>query len=296
MIMSTPPPSNYPSGILAITIHQITGLEFEQINKTHAENDEGDDTAEGCSDLPSSYCNVILNHQKIFKTRTKPKNAKPFFNAGTERMIRDWRTTEVMISVRDSRVHEKDPLLGIIYLPLGKLLAKRSQVIENYPLVGGVGYGRARISMVFRSIALQQPKALLGWDYGTIRITAPITSNNLTSELEGNRIKLRSSVNRAKTRWTRNEEGKSMWTGKKDRTVHLAVRKRYCSNIVIEFRKNNLGKSASIPLELGRFHHCYSGQINLGMNDRPGSDLFAFWASFVDDALPSLRRMLMLHL
>lgn len=253
MIISTPPLDKYPSGILAITIHQITGLELEQFNKSKAENDEGDETAEGSGDLPSSYCTVILNHQKIFKTRTKPKNAKPFFNAGTERMIRDWRNTEIMISVRDSRVHENDPLLGMIYLPLRKLFADRSHVVESYPLVGGVGYGRARISMVFRSIALQQPEAMLGWDYGTIRIMGPITSTNLSSELESNRIKLRTSVNRAKMYWDRDDDGRSMWTGKKGRTVHLAVRKRYCSNIVMEFRKSNLGKLTSTSLDIDFF-------------------------------------------
>ena len=245
MIISTPPLEEYPSGIFAITIHQITGLEFEQVNKRQAEKDEGNDMAEGSGDLPSSYCTVILNHQKIFKTRTKPKNAKPFFNAGTERMIRDWRTTEVMISVRDSRVHENDPLLGMIYLPLGKILSERSQVMESYPLVGGVGYGRARISMVFRSVGLQLPKTSLGWDYGTIRIAGPITCTNLTSELEANRIKLRTSVNYAKMYWDRDGEGRSMWREKRNSTVHLAVRNRYCSNIVMEFRKTKTGKSAS---------------------------------------------------
>ena len=130
MIVSTPPLHDYPTGIFSIQIHQITGLEFEKINKNQGEGnrDEGDETMEGAGDLPSSYATVILNHEMIFKTRTKPKNAKPFFNAGTERMVRDWRTTEVMVSVRDSRVHENDPLLGIVYLPLGRVFKERSQV------------------------------------------------------------------------------------------------------------------------------------------------------------------------
>ncbi|KAL8871578.1 MAG: hypothetical protein Q9174_002619 [Haloplaca sp. 1 TL-2023] len=111
MIASTSPLINSPSGILSVQIHQISGLELEKISK---QEDEGaaeiDDAERQKDDLPSSYCTVILNHQKIFQTRTKPKSSQPFFNAGTERFIRDWRNTEIMIYVRDARVHENDPL------------------------------------------------------------------------------------------------------------------------------------------------------------------------------------------
>ena len=243
MIISTPPLHNFPTGIFSIQIHQITGLEFEKINKNKPEEDDEDDAAEGTGDLPSSYSTIILNHQTIFKTRTKPKNSQPFFNAGTERMIRDWRTTEVMVSVRDSRVHENDPLLGLVYLPLGKIFKTRSQVVDSYPLVGGIAYGRVRISMLFRSVQLQMPKELQGWDsYGTLQITGPVKSHGLPTELHGLRIKLRAGVNRGKMYVSKSgEEPGQVWTGKRDRRVRLAVKKRYSSCLVIEFRKNNLG-------------------------------------------------------
>lgn len=242
MIISTSPLEDYPTGIFSIQIHQITGLEFERINKSQTKGDEGDDTEEG-NDLPSSYSTVILNHQTVFKTRTKPKNPNPFFNAGTERFIRDWRTTEVIVSVRDSRIHENDPLLGIIALPLGKVFRARSQVMDNYPLVGGLGYGRVRISMVFRSIKLQAPKELLGWDsYGTLEVTGPITSKDILADLRNFRMKVRTTINRGKMYSSKTDSGDgSQWTGKHERPVRVAVRKRYCSCVVIEFRKNNLG-------------------------------------------------------
>ena len=75
MVSSTPPLDRYPTGVFSIQLHQITGLEFEKFNKD--ENYEGDDTEIG-GDLPSCYCTVILNHQMIFRTRTKPKNNKPY--------------------------------------------------------------------------------------------------------------------------------------------------------------------------------------------------------------------------
>ena len=247
IIAATPPLQGYPTGIFSIQVHNITGLQLRKINMNDANHSEDDDAEGSSDDLPSSYCSIILNHQKIFKTRTKPKNAKPFFNAGTERLIRDWRTTEVMVSVRDSRIHENDALLGLVYLPLGKILAERSQVMDSYPLVGGIGYGRMRISMVFRSITLALPRQLLGWEYGTARITGPITSTDLSSELKGLRIKLHTTVNRRKMYYSSSGNG-IRWTAKNDRSVCLAICKRYRSCLVLEFRQNKMGKSLLGPL------------------------------------------------
>lgn len=239
MIISSPPSSEYPTGILSIQIHEITGLEYDKIHTNEANADDDSD-AEGAGDLPSSYCNIILNHQNIFKTRTKPKNTNPFFNAGTERVVRDWRDAEIIISVRDARTHENDPLLGIVYLRLLHLFNKRSQLIEKFPLVGGLGYGRARISLVFRSVQLQAPKELLGWEYGTLEVNGPITSPDIASDLKGLRLKLRTTVDRTKMYSSSSEEGVE-WRGRKDRPVRLAVRKRYSTCLVIEFRKSNVG-------------------------------------------------------
>lgn len=53
---------------------------------------------------------------QIYSTRVKPITASPTFNAGTERFIRDWTSTHVSVVVRDSRMRENDPILGIIFL------------------------------------------------------------------------------------------------------------------------------------------------------------------------------------
>lgn len=134
MIVSAPPSTDFVSGVLSVQIHNITGLEVQKLQKDD-KGDGGDeeDEAEQNDDMPDSYCTIIMNHKKIYKSRTKPKNSKPFFNAGTERFVRNWRDTEIIVSVRDAREREDDPLIGIVYLPLAKVFAKKSQVMENYP-------------------------------------------------------------------------------------------------------------------------------------------------------------------
>ena len=238
MICSAPPPGDYPSGILSIQIHQITGLEYEKINKLQASKGEDDNEKadQGDDDLPSAYCTVIINHQKIFKTRTKPKNSKPFFNAGIERFIRDWTKADVLVSVRDARVHEVDALLGVVCLPLKQLFETQSQSVQVYPLAGGVGFGHVRISTVFRAVKAQLPRELLGWDYGTLVVSPDVQAvdGDLPMDLQSMHLKLRCSLGSGKMHSSTN--GK--WMAKNGESLNLAVHKRYAGNMVVEFRSH----------------------------------------------------------
>lgn len=180
----------------------------------------------------------------MFKTRTKPKNAKPFFNAGCERFIRDVKNTEVHISVRDARLHEKDALLGMIYLPLERIFKDRSQINANFPIAGGVGYGRARISMVFRSVQLQAPQRMLGWEYGTLEIVPFVKAISIASDLQNLRMKIRTTLARGKLHsgsqddQLNSHDGHIVWKTKRQGPIRLPVRKRYSTPLVVEFRKD----------------------------------------------------------
>lgn len=241
VIISAPPSSEYVSGILSIQIHNLTGLQIRKLQKEDREEaGDQEDEDEQSDDMPSSCCTIILNHRKIFKTRTKPKNSKPFFNAGTERFIRDWRDTEVIVSVRDAREREDDPLIGLVYLPLSQIFKERSQVMDAYSLSGGIGYGKARISMVWRSVELKLPSQISGWDYGTLEIRGPVKpKDGLDPRLLSNRIKLRTNTGRVKL-----YPDDGLWKGKGRRgpeELFMAVRKRYSSPMVIEFRRSTMG-------------------------------------------------------
>lgn len=251
MVISAPPSDEFVSGMLSVQIHNITGLEIQKQQKPDedADDGEGDQETETGDDMPDSYCNIILNHKKIYRSRTKPKNSKPFFNAGTERFIRDWRSTDVIVAVRDARAREDDPLIGIVFLPLAKVFAERSQVVDVYPLSGGIGYGRVRISMVWRSVELKLPQNLRGWDYGTLEIRGAIRTKvggGLSDKLLKNRIKVRSDLGRAKLY----SNGDGTWSlGKRSNregdSAFLPVRRRYASALVLEFRESTLGPDKS---------------------------------------------------
>ena len=232
LICAAPPPDGFECGILSIQVHNAIDLEIAALQKKTKSAEEESENIE--DDLPSPYCNIIINGKIVFKTRTKPKNSNPFFNAACERFIRDWRETEVIVAVRDSRVHENDSLLGIVHLPLERLLQNRSQTNDTYPIAGGAGFGRLRVSMIFRSTDLKLPKELRGWDYGTIEIGEKISSSGVPEDLQSLRLKLHTTISKAKMKSNKD----STWSQKRDRKIHLAVTKRYSTSLVIEFRSD----------------------------------------------------------
>lgn len=73
-VKRTPPERKYPSGILSVIIHQINGLERQNLKGASGSNREGtagqdtDEANEQGSNLPSAYCEIILNDDMIFKT------------------------------------------------------------------------------------------------------------------------------------------------------------------------------------------------------------------------------------
>ena len=237
IIAGSPPNDEWPSGILYMKVEQITGLEVEHIKESGLR--DGPET-EGGDDLPSSYCTFILNHQRIYKTRTKLKDNKPFFDAGTERFIRDFRNTSILISVHDERPHESDALLGVVVVPVHHIFSTRSQITTAYPLTGGIGYGRLRLSLSFRSVRLSLPPNLLGWNTGTLELQPHATCSNLPSEFTNCRLVFRTLY--AKRKLFPDSSSSGTWDRKgSDRPLRLAVCKRYGSCLLVQFRKYSVG-------------------------------------------------------
>lgn len=185
-----PPSPSLPSGILSIQIHNIVALETHTVSGSKSRSNPNlrkEQTQaveeEESSNLPSAYCSIFLNHHKIYKTRVKPMTSKPFFNAGTERFVRDFRETVVMIAVEDSRNREIDPVLGVVELKLSRVFQNSSVISRYYPLQGGIGYGKIRISLLFRAIDVSLPKQLLGGDIGSVEILSKfISAGDITDE------------------------------------------------------------------------------------------------------------------
>ena len=176
----------------------------------------------------------------MYRTRAKAVSSKPIFEAGTERFVRDWRSTIVTITVRDSRNREHDPILGVVPLRLSDILSTSSQVTRWYPLDGGIGFGRMRISLLFRSVETRLPPNMLGWDVGTFEF---LSDRILGLNWHGNtKLKLRTGGSTGKVSRThchKLQEGDGCYwdihakDGKEP--LRMPVKYRYRSPIVFEF-------------------------------------------------------------
>lgn len=109
--LHVPPRKDLKSGVLSVIVHQISQLERQNLKGASGktakrEGAAGQDTdapEEEGPNLPNSYCEIYVNDNMVYKTRTKMYTSMPFFEAGTEVFIRDWTTATVRVAVRDAR-------------------------------------------------------------------------------------------------------------------------------------------------------------------------------------------------
>ncbi|KAK8025742.1 C2 domain-containing protein [Apiospora arundinis] len=204
--------------------------------------DAGEIKEESSKKLPSPYCTVLLNDELVYKTRTKVVSSKPIFNAGTERFVRDWKSAIVTVTVRDSRNRQHDPILGVVPLKLTDVLQTASQSTRWYPLDGGVGFGRIRISLLFRSVELKLPPPQLGWEVGTFEFTSNQITSTYTDKGKAKlRLRTGGSSGTIKREQCNVEEGIMSWNisgDDKNARPRLPVRHRYRSPIFFEFHSS----------------------------------------------------------
>jgi hypothetical protein len=153
--------------------------------------------------------------------------------------MRDWRSGLVTITVRDQRNREHDPILGVVPLRLSEILTTSSQVTRWYPLDGGVGFGRIRISVLFRSIETRLPPNMLGWDVGTFEfLSDQIQAPGWTSNTK---LKLRTGGSVGKiprTSCHKSEGGNGVYwdvSAAHNHLMRLPVKHRYRSPVIFEF-------------------------------------------------------------
>ncbi|KAI9844546.1 MAG: hypothetical protein M1837_005505 [Sclerophora amabilis] len=248
-VAHTPPDPLWPSGMCSVIVHQIVNLELDNVMGSNGNRkgreyepakDYGENKNEEGGKLPSSYCTILFNDQLVYRTRAKVVSSKPIFNAGTERFVRDWKSAIVTITVRDQRMRQHDPILGVVPLRLSDVLASSSQVTRWYPLDGGIGFGRIRISLLFRSLETKLPPNMLGWDVGTFEFTSErilAVGYNAHAKLKFRTGGSSGQLPRSSAKKTDEGDG-TYWNLEQKHgkhTVRLPVKYRYRSPVVIEF-------------------------------------------------------------
>ena len=132
---------------LNIADYKVNNLERQNLKGASGdrEGEVGQDTdepSEQSDNLPSGYGEFLVNDDMVYKTRVKQYTTNPFFEAGTEVFVRDFENTVVRVVIRDSRLREADPILGIVSVRLSEVFAESSSVTQTYAIVEGIGFGK----------------------------------------------------------------------------------------------------------------------------------------------------------
>lgn len=85
-------------------VHQLADLDIPSKNRAVSNKSRQDS-----SNTPSTYAQVFVNDELVFKTRLKRLNTSPYINARTEVFCRDWTRTRVDVVVLDARERGKEP-------------------------------------------------------------------------------------------------------------------------------------------------------------------------------------------
>ena len=251
LALITPPDRSHPCGVLSIIVHQITALERQNLRGTSGDREglAGQDITEPDEQgdhLPSSYCEILLNDEMIYKTRTKQYSSTPFFEAGTEKFVRDWTKTMVRIVVRDAKLREHVPILGVVSLPLADVLKASSQVTQFRSLENGVGFGRVRVSLMFRAFKVDHiPRALKGWETATVEVKSSVVvrvgDEGLRHGLGGESLTMSTTEASAKlSKRDAKVEGEGVVRWEMEEGVRLPVYNRFQSNVVFDVGGHSL--------------------------------------------------------
>ncbi|EPY49932.1 C2 domain-containing protein [Schizosaccharomyces cryophilus OY26] len=257
-VVHTAPDSEYPSGILSFIIHQAVNLEITHPKGTYGKvkgaynnttpQQVGDTKSEEGTDLPSSYVCVDINDSLVYKTRTKVYSSNPIYNAGSEKFIRDWRSTTISFTVRNFRLREHDSILGTVNMPIAKTLTSFSQLTKWYPIEGGIGFGSIRLSILFRSVKLQIPRNLLGWDIGTlVFIDRRLIAEGIhsVSKVNFSYVRIHVGVLKGTAKYTNSDSPEKVaWDVRSD-NLSMPLKNRYSTPLVFEFR-NHLRRKSNV--------------------------------------------------
>jgi len=221
--------NNFTGGVLKIHVHQCQDLLLRSEDQAGM--------------FVSPYVHVFMNGTRSFRTRVKPNNPSPVFNAQTEVFCRDWKTARIRIVVKDKRGHEHDPVIGVVVLTLADVFKDKSDTAYTawLDLGNGIGFGKIRVSLVFNPVKMNEAPNLKGYAVGELELNSfDIKNLNLITKEQSSppttHLVIRSPITdpkKSKTPAVRHATFDPSWP---DQNFKLHVPYRYQTSLRFEVR------------------------------------------------------------
>ncbi|GAA5822275.1 hypothetical protein JCM3770_002512 [Rhodotorula araucariae] len=257
--------ASHPSGILSFQIHSIADLELDtRVGAVHAglKRLKPGVTSKAMrhAELPSSYVQAVLNDEMVFRTKLEPYSNAPSFNTGSEAFVRDWTEAVLGFAVMDYRDRDHDILAGYVSINLRDVLQEQAHLSRWFPIQGGSGSGRLRVSLLWKPLAIDLSPNIREWSVGTIQIVEASLSGLRERDFAG-RLVIRAQegekavVNAVRQRAARDDGADAITFDLSSTDVFLPVLSRIAPLEVIVQGVTATGvRHARRPLASGVFH------------------------------------------
>lgn len=189
----------------------------------------------------------------------------------------------------------------LFFTQLSELFVNASQLTRFYSIEEGLGYGRIRISLLFRLVEAKLPPNLLGFDTGTLELRdisvkpdADNTSLDLTKcELRIKTSKSDGSEKMARKTARRRNDGSVVWVHQpgddSDVNAVMPVRQRYGSALLLSFKdatassglKRTSGRHALAVLWLRDVVDNVSGPVRIALWQAKNGDFSRLKLNYV---------------
>lgn len=135
---------------------------------------------------------------------------------------------------------------------MSDLLVNGSQLTRLYSLEEGLGYGRIRLSVLFRPVEAKLPATLIGFDTGTLEVRDLSVNIDQSMSLDLSKCEVRLKTTKSggdekvsRKNAQKQEDGSVVWASEEDNLTRIPVRVRYSSALLMSF------KDASTAASLG---------------------------------------------
>ncbi|KNC96790.1 uncharacterized protein SPPG_07995 [Spizellomyces punctatus DAOM BR117] len=236
----------YTSGILAVQVHQALDLILRPKDRDGV--------------YPSPYVHAYVNDQRAFSTRIKFHNPSPVWAGSNEFFIRDWKSAVFRLVVKDARQHEHDPVIGVVVLRLADVFKNTDDMVASswYELKGGIGFGKVRMSMAFRSVKLQEERNMKGFGVGELEIKQ-LGIRGLDAVTKSDTppphicIKVRSPLT-TPSKVTTHISKEATFAPTYDETFNIKVKSRYQSSLRFEVHQKGMFGFRDKVLAIGKMY------------------------------------------
>ncbi|KAJ3091653.1 hypothetical protein HK102_013907 [Quaeritorhiza haematococci] len=189
----------------------------------------------------STYVKVYVNGKKDARTCNRYRNNNPYYDEAFEIFVLDWTKANLRLALKEILPLSKDETLGVVSLRLDQMFANKERMATTgfYDIKDGSGSGKLRLSFMFRSVELNEPRNLCGLDGGCVELKSMKLQGVNSDGSDEHKYYIKGSGALLKP-------CKFDLADLKNASVSLNTKARYRTSLTLEVRKSRVLKDENV--------------------------------------------------